>query len=220
MPDSRLLAAVAAATALAAFTTATAGAAIKTARFKLTVSGSQSTNWTLDNTTYDGCIQGNVRMSGSGSQSFNFKSTKPATGLAARVGKSTVFTVVTGTTTPGARVKGSVTRSGHVTSQQLSGTGPGCGGGGGGGQPPAPDCGKRTFAGTMGFNWATPSQWPGEPPVPLTPVLLLEGPQMGAKSFSTMYKNCPPGGPDQVIPTVGSALPAKKLFGRAKRFTI
>jgi hypothetical protein len=43
---------------------------------------------------------------------------------------------------------------------------------------------------------------------------------MGTKSFSTMFQNCPPGGPDQIIPTVGSALTVKKLFGKAKHFTI
>jgi hypothetical protein len=205
---------------VATFTAADASAAVKTARFKITVSGRQTTNWTLDNTMYDGCIQGYTRQSGSGAQSFSFKSTKAATGLAARVGRSTVFTVITGRTTPGARVKGSVSRSGQVTSQQLSGTGPGCGSGGGGGPAPTPDCGKRHFSGTVGLEWTTPAEWPGGPPVPLVPVLLLQGPQMGTKSFSTMYQDCPPGGPDQIIPTVNSALTAKKLFGRAKRFTI
>jgi len=220
MPDSRLLAALAAATALAAFTAANASAAVRTARFKITVSGSQSTKWTLDNTTFDGCIQGYVRQSGSGAQSFSFKSTKPATGLAARVGKTTTFTAITGNATPGARVRGSVTRSGQVTSQQLSGTGPGCGNGGPQSSAPAPDCGKRAFSGTLGLEWTTPAEWPGEPPVPLVPVLLLQGPQMGATSFSTMFKNCPSAGQDGIIPTVNSALAAKKLFGRAKRFTI
>jgi hypothetical protein len=221
MRDSRLLIAAAAVSLAVAAIAADASAAIKTARFKVTVSGTQTTNWTLDNTTFDPCIQGNVRMSGSGQQSFSFKSTKPATGLAARVGKSTIFTAITGSRTPGARVKGHVTRQGHVESQRLSGNGPGCGSGSPGAPPPpAPDCGKRAFAGTLDLRWATPAQWPGQPPVPLTPVLLLEGPRMGTTSFSTMFKNCPPGGPDQIIPTVGSALTTKKLFGKAKHFTV
>ena len=49
MKDSRFLAALAAATVLAAFTAAEAGAATpKLVHFKVTVSGSQSTKWTLD----------------------------------------------------------------------------------------------------------------------------------------------------------------------------
>lgn len=220
MRDSRLLAALAAATAIAAFTTAEAGAATpKLAHFKVTVSGTQTTKWTLDNTMYDGCVQGEVRQTGSGQQSMSFKSRKPATAFAVKIGKTSTFAVLGGGSTPGARVKGTVTRSGHTESQQLSGTGPGCGGGGGG-PAPTPDCGKRAFNGTVDMNWVTPAEWPAGPPVPLTSVLLLEGPQLAGKSLSELFQDCPSGGPDQIIPTVGSALSSKKLFGKAKHFTV
>lgn len=220
MPDSRFLATLVAATALAAFTAAEAGAATpKLSHFKVTVSGSQTTKWTLDHTMYDGCVQGEVRQSGSGQESLSFKSRKPATAFAVKVGKTTTFAVLGGGSSTGARVKGSVTRSGHVEAQQLSGNGPGCGGGGGG-PAPTPDCGKRAFSGSVDMRWVTPAEWPAGPPVPLTSVLLLEGPQVGGAGLSGMFQDCPSGGPDQLIPTVGSALSSKKLFGKAKHFTI
>lgn len=219
MKDSRFLAALAAATAVAAFTAAQASAATpKLAHFKVTVRGSQSTKWTLDHTEYDGCVQGQVRQTGSGQESLSFKSRKPATASAVKLGRTTTFAAFSGST-PGARVKGSVTRSGHAESQQLSGNGPGCGGGGGG-PAPTPDCGTRAFSGSVDMNWVSPAEWPGGPPVPLTSVLLLEGPQVGGTGLSGMFQDCPGGGPDQLIPTVGSALSSKKLFGKAKHFTI
>jgi hypothetical protein len=123
-----------------------------------------------------------------------------ATAIAGRLGKTTFFTALTGARTPGARVKGSVTRHAQIQTQQLSGNGLGCGSGSGG-PAPTPDCGRHAFNGTVEMRWATPAEWPGEPPVPLVPVPLLEGPHVGNLGIAGMYKDCPGGQADQLIPT-------------------
>ena len=209
-----------AATALLAGFTAAAEARtpFKAARFYVTVSGTQTSNWTLDNTTYDYCVQGDIRQTGAGRQSFTFKNPKRATLMAIKLGKSVT---ISGTRLPGVRVNGSLSRSGQITTEQLGGSESGCGDGGGT-PPPPPDCGTKPFRARVDLEWSTPDQYPGDAPVPLVPVLLLEGPffPTGSSGFSDLFQNCVGGGPDQLIPTPNGSLPLKKLFGKAKRFTV
>ena len=216
----QLVAVGTAAAALFAGLTAAAQAApaFKAARFKVAVSGTQTSNWTLDNTTYDDCVQGDIRQTGAGRQSFSFKSPKRATLMAIKIGDSVT---ISGTRLPGARVNGTVSRSGQITTEQIGGIETGCGDGGGT-PPPPPDCGTKPFRARVDLEWSTPDQYPGEPPVPLVPVLLLEGPffPTGSSGFSSLFQNCVGGGPDQLIPTPNGSLPAKKLFGKTKRFTV
>jgi hypothetical protein len=200
----------------------TAGAEAKpvftAARFSITVSGTQTSTWSLDSTTFDGCVQGDIRQTGSGRQSFSFKTPKPATLTAIKIDKSVI---ISGTRLPGAPVKGSLSRSGDIRTEQLSGDPTGCGDGGGS-PPTAPDCGTKPFAARVDLEWTTPDQYQGEPPVPLVPVLLLEGPVFptGSSGFSSLFQHCVGGGPDQLIPTPNSSLALKKLFGKVKRFTV
>ena len=215
-----LVAVMTMATALLAGLTASAEAkpAFKAARFKVNVTGTQTSNWTLDNTTYDDCVQGDVRQTGSGRQSFSFKNRKQATLMAIKIGGSVT---ISGTRLPGVPVKGSLSRSGQITTEQLGGLETGCGDGGGT-PPPPPDCGTKPFRARVDLAWSTPDQYPGEPPVPLVPVLLLEGPifPTGSSGFSDLFDNCVGGGPDQLIPAPNGSLPLKKLFGKAKRLTV
>ena len=220
MIDARHLLVAAASTAALIGVTAGAEAKspFKAARFKVTVSGTQTSNWSLDNTTFDGCVQGDIRQTGRGRQSFSFKNAKPATLTAINIGDSVT---ISGTAVPGVRVKGSLTRVGDITTEQLSGDPTGCGDGGGGPRPPS-DCGTKPFAARVDLEWTRPEQYPGEPPVPLVPVLLLQGPifPTGTSGFSDLFQNCVGGGPDQLIPTPNSSLPLKKLLGKVKRFAV
>ena len=221
MGSRHLVAAGAVATALLVGLTASTDAKppFKSARFKVAVTGTQTSTWTLDSTTFDGCVGGDIRQTGSGRQSFTFKSPKPAALTAIKAAGSVV---ISGTRLPGVPVTGSMTRSGQITTEQLSGTETGCGDGGTGGPPPPSDCGTKPFRARVDLEWTTPAQYPGEPPVPLVPVLLLEGPMFptGSSGFSDLFDNCVGGGPDQLLPTPNGSLPLKKLFGKAKRFSV
>lgn len=211
-----------AALAIAAFSPpakADARSRLKVVRYSVTAQGSQTTSWTLDHTEFDGCVQGDVRSVGSGRETVSFKSRRAATVLAMAVGGDVLLT--SPGSVPGVPVKGAVTRSGHIDVQQLSGGESACGGGDPSSQPSPPDCGSKPFSGVVTPVWTKPDDYPGEPPVPLVPVLLLEGPYTrdGSPAFD-LFHSCPSSGLDALLPTPTSALPRKRLFGSARSFTV
>lgn len=202
--------------------TADARGKLKLARYQVTISGTQTATWKLDHTEYDGCVQGDVRQFGEGSDKVTFTSRRRTLVQMLGLGRNDLaVTVGSSGGLPGLPVKGTATRSGHVDTQQLSGGESGCGGGDGS-PPPPPDCGAKAYNGYLTLQWTTPDGYPGEPPVPLLPVLIAEGPwtKGGGSVFDSLFQNCPGGTATSLLPTPTSALTARKALGHARSFKL
>lgn len=208
------------AAAAAVLAAAPAGAAAKgmqTARFHATVSGTQKTTWTMDHTRYDGCIGGETRTTGAGTEEIAFKSTRRAPLDFLKIGAD----VVASPGVAGLPVRGTVRRDGATRLEQLSGGESFCGGTDKAEDPPAPDCGERSWRGTVSPVVYAPADYPGRDLlVPLLPVLSLTGPTLrDDRTFNDLFRNCP-GADGQLAPTPNSSFVRSRIYSKAKRVVI
>lgn len=223
-PKGRLMVSVtlAASGALLALTGA-AGAAVKIdkARFKVTVTATQSTTWSVNRRDpFETC---GSAYRGSGEQTMRLATKRPAS----------VFVLQPYDTTKGRETQGmtfygplwrstlqapvTIKRSGTMTSTPNS-TNP-CGDGGSGGPPPpppAPDCGERSSAAFLGLSYFPVGSYPADP-APLTGVLRLDGPK---PDVSRLYRTCPFSGDSELLISPTASLTVRKVFGSARRFTV
>lgn len=191
---------------------AAAGTGLTTASFDISVSGTQTTRWSVDRTAYDGCVDGDLQTVGSGTQHVTFRSSRRVRFEALKVDGDTIVNAGIG----GIPVRGTVEQQGGMRVTQLSGGESFCGGTETPMAPPAPDCGRRSWRGTIQPIVLTPAEYPTAPAgrAPRTRVLGLTGPHLdGDQSFSGLYANCP-GAEGLLIATPNSAFPAQRVFSR------
>ena len=193
------------------------GDVMKTARFHMTVSGTQTTDWTMDHTRYDGCIDGETRTSGAGNERITFKSIRRAPLDVVGIGDD----VVASAGARGLRVRGTVSQQGELRHEQLSGGESYCGGTDEPQEAPAPDCGKRAWRGTLTPIVYAPADYPAVDLIaPLVPVLALNGPDLAdGRALGDLFRNCP-GADGQLAPTPDSGFVSERVFSKAKRLVI
>jgi hypothetical protein len=200
-----------------------AGKGMKIARFHATVSGTLSVDWKQDTTYYDGCVDGYHRKTGAGTERIAFKSTRRARLDVLEIDGEPLMS-------PGLRglpVRGTVSRHGSLHHEQLSGGESYCGGvpeDAEPEQPPALDCGKRSWTGGVAPAVLSPADYPAaDGVVPLVPVVELQGPEVSgpgaAESLDDLYQNCVGGG-SGLGPTSNSAFPHRRVFSKARRLVI
>lgn len=206
---------------LTALGAAPAGAAYKIdrARFKVKLTATQTTTWSVNRRDpFEIC---GVTTVGSGKQTIDLV-TNPAVSVfvlqAYNTAKPREHQPLTFF---GPFLYGTIAAKGTIDTQGTSKSTPNsdqpCGDGGDGGPPPAPpapDCGRRSFTGYLGLDYHPVGSW-FEDPAPLTGVLTLDGLRAGVPR----YKNCP-GADDRLLLTPNSSLTVKKVMGTTRRFTV
>lgn len=193
----------------------------KHAQFKVKLTATQTTEWSTDRTWYDGCVSGDVRTTGSGTERLTFKG-EPSNALhILKMGK-TVALIARHGSRLNLAVSGSYTRNGKTDHTQLSGGEPQCGGSEPGVEPTPPDCGTKVWAGKVDLDRVEPRNYPAgdDLVVPLVPVFLLDRLDLGKITLQDLFANCPGGGGDDLIPTINSAFSEKKLLGKAKKVVV
>ncbi len=218
-----LVAAVAA--LLAAFSLAgTAGAAtkIKHARFKVTVSATQTTSWSVDRRDpFEVC---GLTFRGSGEQTMRLSTKRPAVVHVLHAIDTTKKPETQAMILLGPLWRGTIAapvtvdRSGTMTTTPNSSEPCGDGDGGPPPAPPEPDCGRRRHAGYLTLTHFPAGSYPGDDPVPLTGVLALDGPEPGIPS--ELYRNCPFSADGTLLRSPRATMTARKVFGKGRRFTV
>lgn len=207
-----------------------AAAKSKQAKFKVEVFAEQHIDWTYDVTQTDDCTGGSYRQFGSGGQSFSLTTKKPVkvTALSNKFGGTRTTAIFAGKLTDpktGLPVNVAAIQEGNITTQQITpGDGEACGdGGGGGAEPPAPDCGERSFNAEVRLAHYEPELYPGDP-APLVPVLTVSGPfdSDSSRPLHEQWERCPGPANDSggLMETATGGLPPAKLFGKKKKFTV
>jgi len=194
--------------------TAPAGAAphLQSARFKATLSGTQSTAWTLNDTTSCGT------ETGSGSKRVRFHQQGPLTLIFSRQlgGTRLLMIKVAGTRSNSVPIAGTMTQYG-VLNASPNGK---CGTGRTEGTPvapPQPDCGTKSFTGTIYVNWSPPDLYPEIPgePAPLLPQFWVDEPLS-----QTDFRVCPFFGPLILFRLVHAGLSEDRVFGPKPRLKL
>lgn len=205
--------------ALAATTAAAAVPGMQLAHYEVTLSGSQTTTWSLDHTAFDGCVQGDIRTTGSGRQHVTFATSAPARVTAMQV-DDTVMLTANGSA--GVPLKGTVDQRTSTQTEQLGGGESECGGVDGVTAPPAPDCGTRDWAGTVQPLILAPDDYPtAELVPPLTSVLHWDGPSIdGMTGFDALYGNCPTIVGSTIAPTPNSSVLERIRFTSPTAFVV
>jgi hypothetical protein len=190
---------------------------MKIAQFELTVTGTQANAWAVDQTEYDGCVDGDVHTSGAGRERLTFHTRRPARVEAVGIGQDVVLSAGNG----GIPISGTIERQGDMTVRQLSGGESFCGGVPEPTAPPAPDCGVRPLSGTL-----DPVLYaPGDAPVPnpilqLVHALAFTGPDLPeGRHPAEHFANCP--GSDALLRATDTAhLKPRDLFSRKRRIVV
>ena len=199
---------------LAIAVTSSAGAAprLQSARFKATLSGTQSTAWTLNDTTTCGT------ETGSGSKRVRFHQQGPLTLIFSRQlgGTRLLMIEVAGTRSNSVPIAGTMTQYG-VLNASPNGK---CGTGRTEGTPvapPQPDCGTKAFTGTIYANWSPPDLYPEIPgePAPLLPQFWVDEPLT-----QTDFRVCPYFGPLILFRLVHAGLSEDRVFGPKPRLKL
>lgn len=210
---------------LAALTVAgPAGAAtkIKKARFKVTVTATQTTTWSVDRSDpFEIC---GLTFRGSGEQKMRLATKRPAVVHALHAIDTTKNPETQAMILLGPLWRGTIAapvtvdRSGTMTTTPNSSEPCGDGDGGPPPAPPAPDCGRRRYAGYLGLTHFPAGSYPGDDPAPLTGVLALDGPKPGIPS--QLYRNCPFSADGTLLLSPRATMTARKVFGKGRRFTV
>jgi hypothetical protein len=201
-----------------------AGAAtkIKKARFKVTVTATQTTTWSVDRSDpFEVC---GLTFRGSGEQTMRLATKRPAVVHVLHAIDTTKKPETQAMILFGPLWRGTigapltVDRSGTMTTTPNSSEPCGDGDGGPPPAPPEPDCGRRHSAGYLGLTHFPAGSYPSDDPVPLTGVLALDGPKPGAPS--QLYRNCPFSADSTLLLSPRATLTARKVFGKGRRFTV
>lgn len=208
MRHHHLLTAACAFAALALVATpASAVYKVEKARFSVTLSGQQTSSWTLNQTSTCGSV------AGSGKQTFTYHQKKPVTlTFWHYLNHDGMPWIQLPKGTLGIPVTGSATREGKVN---YTTTNPNCRGTpiGPPQAPPAPDCGTKHYDGWFDVRWYRPQDYPAAPdePVPLDTAFFLdeEQPQIP-------FLHCPFNGPLIMQRLTHALLPEKRVFGTQK----
>lgn len=190
---------------------------MRVAQFTLTVTGTQTNDWAVDRTEYDGCVDGDVHTSGVGRERLTFGTPRAVRVEAVGIGRDVVLSAGNG----GIPITGTIERQGSMSTTQLSGGESFCGGTPEPQAPPAPDCGTRRIAGTL-----DPVLYgPGDAPVPdpvlqLVDVLAFTGPDLPeGRHPGELFANCP--GSDAVLRATDTAhLTPADLLSRKRRLVV
>ena len=192
-----------------------AAASMKTARFHVKVEGAVAVDWRVDHTRYDGCVDADVTSRGAGRERIAFRSERRARMDILRVDGE----LLVAGPLPGIPVAGTVERDGAITVTGGEGKESHCGGTDNPQEPPAPDCGTRSWRGFAGPVAYAPRDYPAVV-VPLMPVLALTGPWRDeGLGFNELYENCP-GGDAALGATPNSSLNEDVVFSRKRRIVI
>jgi hypothetical protein len=184
---------------------------INRAAFLVTVTGTQVTLWAQQSVDRPG-TSCEFRVDGAGSERARFFSRRAVRAAALRFGQTFLAATIP--------VRGSVTRRGQLTSSGPGHNNPDCAVAGGeceGGNcppPPAPDCGTRTFRGSMQLQYFPKSP----PPSSRRDLLQLTGPAL----LKPLFQICPAAGAtfpplatrDHILRPIGTTLPPGDLFNR------
>jgi hypothetical protein len=190
---------------------------IESAHFLVTLTGSQTTTWSMDHTRYDGCVKGDVRTTGSGRQHFTFATSAPLKVTASRYNGSVSLSAGMG----GIPVKGSVEHQTAIEVTQISGGESACGGTDNPQAPPVPDCGTRSWSGTVQPMIVKPANYYGAGLTPLTPVLSWEGPSLADPvGFNSLFTYCPGIVGDAIAQTPNSGIVHRIAFAAPTKFTV
>jgi uncharacterized low-complexity protein len=197
---------------LAVTGTANAAPHLQSARFKATLSGTQSTAWTLNDTTSCGT------ETGSGSKRVHFHQQGQLTLIFSRqLGGTRLLEVkVAGTGSNSVPIAGTMTQYG-VLNASPNGK---CGTGRTEGTPvapPQPDCGTKSFTGTIYANWSPPDLYPEIPgePAPVLPQFWIDEPVT-----QTDFRVCPFFGPLILFRLVHKGLSENSVFGPKPRLKL
>ena len=191
---------------------ASAAYKVQTARFRVTLSGKQTSSWTLNQSSSCGTV------TGSGDQTFTYHQTRAITLAFTRYlhHPEGMPWVDLPKGMLGIPVAGTATRAGKMNSDT---TNPNCRGTpiGPPQAPPQPDCGTVRYAGSFDVRWYRPQDFPsvGDEPAPLDNALRLdeERPQLP-------FFHCPFFGPLAIQTMTYALIPDRKLFGTAKRLIL
>ena len=207
---------------LAAPAPAAAAYKVKHARFKVTVTGKQTTSWSVNRRDpFETC---GVTVAGAGKQTLRLATRRPAVVHALHAIDTTKNPETQAMILLGPLWRGTIAapvtvdRSGTMTTTPNSSEP--CGDGNGG-PPPAPvepDCGRRRYAGYVGLTHFPAGSYPGDDPVPVTGVLGLDGPKPGIPS--QLYRNCPFSADATLLLSPRATMTARKVFGKGRRFTV
>jgi hypothetical protein len=207
-----VLVALVAVAALAAPATSDAAPHLQSARFKATLSGTQSTTWTMNDTTSCGT------ETGSGSKQVRFHQQGPLTLILQRqIGGTRLLMVkVAGTRSNEVPIAGTMSQQG-VLNGNPNGK---CGTGRTEGTPvapPQPDCGTQSFTGTVDVNWSPPDLYPELPgeEAPLLPQFYVEEPLS-----QTDFRVCPFFGPLILFRLAHTGLTEQWVFGTKPRLKL
>jgi hypothetical protein len=197
------------------------------AAFKIEVRAAQHSTWTSDFTTA-GCGGGTSHAFGNGEQGFSLTTNKPfkVKVIRSRFGGGSALSFFKyGRGGTGVPVNVAAVREGVFDVETIGGEP--CGDGGGGTQPPASDCGARSFNAELLLDYYSPVDFPDSELTPLVDVLSLSGPFDAAgfggdELFDELYANCPGVGSNggQLLLSPNGGVSPKKLFGKKKRFKV
>ena len=190
---------------------------MKIAQFTLTVTGTQTTDWSVDHTRYDGCVDGDVRTTGAGRERLTFGTRRPVRVDAIKIGRDAALNA----RTVGIPARGTIARQGSVSTTQLSGGESFCGGTPEPTAPPAADCGVRSWTGTISPVLYGPGDAPVEIPIlQAVDVLAFTGPDLPAgRHPGELFANCP--GSDATLRATDTAeLMPRDLFSRKRRIVV
>jgi hypothetical protein len=217
-----LAAAVALLAALVAAGPAGAAIKIKQARFKVTVTATQTTAWSVDRSDpFEVC---GLTFRGSGEQTMRLATKRAAVVHALHAIDTTKNPETQAMILLGPLWRGTIAapvtvdRSGTMTTTPNSSEPCGDGDGGPPPAPPAPDCGRRRHAGYLSLMHFPAGSYPGDDPGPLTGVLALDGPKPGIPS--QLYRNCPFSADGTLLLSPRAKMTARKVFGKDRRFTV
>jgi hypothetical protein len=201
---------------------ADAATKIKKARFKVTVTATQTTTWSVDRSDpFEVC---GLTFRGSGEQTMRLATKRPAVVDVLHAIDTTRKPETQAMILLGPLWRGTIAapltvdRSGTMTTTPNSSEPCGDGDGGPPPAPPEPDCGRRRYAGYLGLTHFPAGSYPGDDPVPLTGVLALDGPKPGIPS--QLYRNCPFSADGTLLLSPRATMTARTVFGTGRRFTV
>jgi hypothetical protein len=196
---------------LSVSTSASAAYKVEKATFRATLSGKQTTSWTMNQSDICGTV------TGSGSQTFTYHQTRPVKLVFTHyVGYDGAPWVEVQRSPSGIPVAGTASRDGKVNPNT---TNPNCRGTpiGPPQAPPAPDCGTKHYSGYFAVSWYRPQDFPAAPgqPVPLVNALLFDEARPDVQ-----FSHCPFNGPLLMQRLTPASLSDAKVFGKSKRLTL